>query len=107
MEPGRILQSCLFTQTEFFDQSAVFVNVFLGVVRQEAFTLAYHGEQGAARGVVFFELAEVIRKALDAVGKKGYLYFCVASVVWLFAILRRDFGDFFFAVIDCHFFNVE
>ena len=92
----------LFTQAELFDQRAVFVNVFLGVVSQEAFALTYHGEQGAARGVVLLELAQVLRKALDTIGKQGDLYFGVASVIWVFAKIGYDFGDFLFVVIDCH-----
>jgi len=94
---------CLFTQTKFFDQCAIFVNVVFGIVGQETLALTYHGKQCAAGRVVFFKLAEVIRKTLDAVSKQCNLYFCIACVIWLFAVLRYDFGDFFFTVIDCHF----
>jgi hypothetical protein len=93
----------LFTQTEFFDQSAIFVNVFFGVIGQEAFPLAYHGKEGATCSVVFLEFTKVVRKTFDAVSQKCYLYFGVTSVCWRFAILRRDFRDFLFAVINCHF----
>lgn len=100
--PGRRL-ACLLTQTEFFDQSTVFVNVLFRIVRKQALTLAYHSEQGAAGRVVFLEFAEVFRQALNAVGEQCYLYLSVASVVCRSAVLCDDLGDFFFVVIDCHF----
>jgi hypothetical protein len=95
----------LFTEAKTLDERTVLVNVFFGVVSEEAAALAHHREERAARRVVFFGLAEVVREALDAVSQEGHLHFGVARVVGLFAVLRHDFGDFLFAVIDCHFFE--
>ena len=93
----------LLTQAEFLDQRTVFVNVFLRVIRQQALALAYHGEQGTAGGVVFFVGAKVCRQAFDAVREQRDLRFGVTGVLFVAAVLLYDLGDFFFAVIDCHF----
>jgi len=86
----------LLAKTEFLDQGAVFENVFFGVVAKQAFALTNLGQQGTARGVIFFELAQVGREALDLVGQQGYLYFHVAGVLIVFAVGLDDLGDFFF-----------
>ena len=95
----------LLTKTEFLNECAVLVNVFFRVVGKQALALAYHGEQGAARGVVFLIGAKVSGKAFDAVGQQGDLGFGVARVLGVAAVLCDDLRYFFFVVIDCHFLN--
>ena len=96
----------LFTQTESLDQRAVLVNVFFGVVAQQALALADHRQEGAAGGVVLLVDAQVGRQAFDAVGEQGDLYFGVAGVGRFTPILGDDFSDFLLVVIDCHFVRV-
>ena len=93
----------LLTQTEFFDQGAVFVNVFFRVVRKQALALTYHGDQGAARRVVFLVGTQVSRQAFDTVREQGDLCFGVTCVFFVAGILLYDLGDFLFVVVDCHF----
>lgn len=100
-----IFEPVLLTQAEFLDQCAVFEDILLGVVGEEAFTLTNHSEQGTAGRVIFRELSQVAREALDTVGQESYLYFHVACVVCIFTVLPGDFSDFFLVVIDCHFLN--
>jgi hypothetical protein len=93
----------LLTQTEFFDQFAVFEDVFLRVVLEQAFALTNHGQKGAARGVVFFVDAQVGRKAFDAVRQQSNLNFNVACVFVVFTELGDDFDNFVLVIILCHF----
>ena len=92
----------LLTQTEFFDQDAVFENVFFHVVLQEALTLAYHGQQCAACGVVFFVDPQVGRKAFDAVSQQSNLNLNVACVFVIVAVLGNNFHNFVNVIILCH-----
>jgi hypothetical protein len=71
----------LLTKTEFLDECAVLVNVFLGVVAQQAFALTYHCQQSATCRVVFAVDTEVLTEAFDAVSQQRYLYFYVSGVL--------------------------
>ena len=92
----------LLTQTECLNECAVFVNVFFRVVLEQTLALRNHREKAAASRVIFFELAQVCRKAFNAIGQEGYLYFSIARVGCTAAVLSGDFRDFLFAVVNCH-----
>ena len=55
--------------TQLFDQSTVFSDIFLGQVIQQSFTLTYQRQKRAAARVVFAVFFEVFRQQFNAFGE--------------------------------------
>ena len=73
----------LFSQTEFFDDCTVTLNIFLLKIRKKLTAVTYHFKQAATAVVVLVVFLQMFGKVLYSRSKQSYLYFgrtCIGFV---------------------------
>ena len=87
--------SQLLTNTEFFDDSAVTLDVFCLQVVQHAATLTYQCGQGALCTEVLAVFLQVLGQVVDTEGEQCDLALSRTGVLCIFAILCKELSFLF------------